>query len=206
MTAFITRCCRRLAEAIVVLALSLAPALAGEIGMSGIRLAPAEDGAFVLSADFDIEFGQRLEEAVGKGLALHFVAEFELTRPRWYWLDERVLSAQRPVRLSYNALTSQYRVVVGGGLHQSFATLGEGLQMLSRLRNWQVVDKAQVTGGSLRPGETYLAALRLRLDISQLPRPFQISALGNRDWNLASDWRLWQLNLPPAPAAWSDGR
>lgn len=190
MTAFITRCCRRLAEAIVVLALSLAPALAGEIGMSGIRLAPAEDGAFVLSADFDIEFGQRLEEAVGKGLALHFVAEFELTRPRWYWLDEKVAVASQTWRLTYHALTRQYRLSTGV-LHQSFTSLAEALRVLSRLRHWPVVE-----AGLLQPGESLFAALRIRLDISQLPKPFQVEALSNKDWVLAADWKRWNFVVP----------
>jgi hypothetical protein len=29
----------------------------------------------------------------------------------------------------------------------------------------------------------------MRLDTSELPKPFQVSALANRDWKLASDWR-----------------
>jgi hypothetical protein len=37
----------------------------------------------------------------------------------------------------------------------------------------------------------YIAALRLRLDTSQLPKPLQINALGSRDWNLTSDWYRW---------------
>lgn len=179
--------------------------LTAEIEIASPQLNVGDEG-YVLSADFSFELGPRLEEAVTKGVSLHFVADFELTRPRWYWLDEKLVSRSQTWRLSYNALTRQYRLANGGGLHQSYTSLAEALQMLSRLRNWQVVDKAQALGGGLRPGETYLAALRLRLDITQLPRPFQISALGNRDWNLASDWRLWQLSLPPAPAAWSESR
>jgi hypothetical protein len=86
----------------------------------------------------------------------------------------------------------------GGGLHQSFSSLTEALAMLARLRNWVVVDK---NDKALRPGELYQAALRLRLDFTQLPRPFQISALGNKEWSLASDWKTWQASLLPLPAA-----
>lgn len=207
-----TACLKRTAELRVAwrlcLCLLLFWPLAGwtaEIEIASPQLNVGDEG-YVLSADFSFELGPRLEEAVTKGVSLHFVADFELTRPRWYWLDEKLVSRSQTWRLSYNALTRQYRLANGGGLHQSYTSLVEALQMLSRLRNWQVVDKAQVQGGGLRPGEAYLAALRLRLDITQLPRPFQISALGNRDWNLASDWRLWQLNLPPAPVAWSENR
>ncbi|NUM88210.1 MAG: DUF4390 domain-containing protein, partial [Bdellovibrionales bacterium] len=46
-----------------------------------------------------------------------------------------------------------------------------------------------VEAGVLHKGEDYRAQTRMRLDISQLPKPFQVNALTNRDWNLASDWR-----------------
>jgi hypothetical protein len=117
-----------------------------------------------------------------------------MTRPRWYWFDEKLVSRSQTYRLSYHALTRQYRLSTGG-LHQSFDSLSDALRMLSRLRNWLVIDKDAEKAG-VRPGETYTAALRMRLDINQLPRPFQIAALGNKDWNLASDWKVWQATLP----------
>ena len=50
-----------------------------------------DDGEYVASADFNINFNRRLEEAVNKGVVLYFAAEFELTKSRWYWFDELVL-------------------------------------------------------------------------------------------------------------------
>lgn len=194
MTAFITRCCRRLAEALFVLALSLSPALAGEIALSNVQLTPADDGGYVLAADFGVDFSPRLEEAVGKGLTLVFVAEFELMRPRWYWFDEKVAKASQTWRLSYHALTRQYRLSTGG-LHQSFSSLAEALRVLARLRHWPVIERDRV-----QPGERFDAMLRMRLDVSQLPKPFQVEALSNKDWLLDSDWRRWTLTIP-APAA-----
>lgn len=170
-------------------------ALAAEIEINNPQIHAGEDG-YVLSADFSFDLNQRLEEAVGKGVVLYFLAEFDLTRPRWYWLDEKLVSRNQTYRLSYHALTRQYRLSTGSGLHQSFESLSDALRVLSRLRNWVVIDKASDGSSIVRPGETYTAALRMRLDITQLPRPFQISALGNRDWNLASDWKTWQATIP----------
>lgn len=181
---------------LVVLVVAPGLLLAAEIEISNPQIVAGDDG-YVLSADFSFDLNQRLEEAVTKGVVLHFVAEFELTRPRWYWLDEKLVSRSQTYRLSYHALTRQYRLSTGG-LHQSFDSLSEALRVLSRLRNWVVIEKAD--SGLVRPGETYTAALRLRLDINQLPRPFQISALGNKDWTLASDWKTWQATLPAAEA------
>ena len=172
--------------------------LAAEIEVANPQLAASEDG-YVVSAEFAFDFNQRLEEAVNRGVVLHFIGEFELSRSRWYWLDEKLLSRSQTYRLSYHALTRQYRLSTGG-LHQSFQTLSEALRILSNLRNWLVVDKGDK---AVKAGDTYLAAVRLRLDVTQLPRPFQIAALGNKDWSLASDWKTWQLVLPalPVPAS-----
>ena len=168
-------------------------AAAAEIEIAPPQISVSEDG-YVLAADFSFELNQRLEETVTRGVVLYFVADFELSRPRWYWLDEKLVSRSQTYRLSYHALTRQYRLSTGA-LHQSFSTLSEALRMLAHLRNWVVVDKSDK---AVHAGEPYQAALRLRLDIAQLPRPFQMSALGNKDWSLSSDWKTWPLVLPPA--------
>jgi hypothetical protein len=197
---FITACSKNLPERLCrwLLLLLLAPAIvwAAEIQVDNPQLAAGEDG-YVLSADFRFELKPRLEEAVARGVVLYFVVDFEMTRERWYWLDQTVLARSLTYSLSYHALTRQYRLSTGG-LHQSFGTLGEALAVLSRLRNWLVIDKGEA---AVRPGETYQAALRLRLDPAQLPRPFQITALGNKDWTLAADWKIWTTTLQsPAEA------
>jgi len=177
--------------------LLLAPLVAGatEIEIGNPQIADGEDG-YTLSADFRFELRPRLEEAVARGLVLTFVVDFEMTRERWYWFDETVAARSQTYSLSYHALTRQFRLS-SGGLHQSFATLGEAVAVLSRLRYWPVIEHG---GRAPHPGQTYRAALRMRLDISQLPRPFQITALGNRDWNLASEWKTWAWVAPqPAP-------
>ena len=175
-------------------------AWAAEIEVNNPQVLASDDG-YVLNADFAFDLNARLEEAVTKGVALHFVAEFELGRPRWYWFDDKLATRSQTVRLAYHALTRQYRVTTGGGLHQSYGTLTEALRAVSRLRNWLVVERGDKAP---KGGDTLQAALRIRLDLNQLPRPFQISALGNKDWNLASDWKVWMATLPalpPLPAA-----
>lgn len=179
--------------AAVVVAMLPVLVLAADIEIANPQITANEDG-YVVSADFGFELNERLEEAVARGVVLHFVTEFELTRPRWYWLDEKLVSRNRVHRLSFHALTRQYRLSTGG-LHQSFDSLSEALRVLSRLRNWLVID-GRAEKPVVQPGESYLAALRMRLDINQLPRPFQISAIGNRDWNLTSEWKVWQATLP----------
>ena len=183
------RCCGKLLRSLLYSAVMLLASLtaqAGEIEIRNPQLV-VDDDVYILSADFTLDFNARLEEAVTKGVVLYFVTEFELARPRWYWLDDKIVSRTQTFRLSYHALTRQYRLSTGA-LHQTVETLDEALRMLSRLRNWGVLDK-----NAVKADETYLAGLRIRLDLSQMPKTFQVTAIANRDWNLASEWMRWNF-------------
>jgi hypothetical protein len=160
------------------------------IGVMAASLELAKEGgngAIVLNATFEFELPQALEEAVQKGIALYFNTEFELFRKRWYWFDRRVVSETLTYRLSYSPLTRQYRLA-RGGLSQPFESLEEALALVKSVRNWKVLDRAQ-----LSQRDDYDAQVRMRLDVSQLPKPFQVNAITSREWNLASDWREIQV-------------
>jgi len=166
-------------------------ARADDIEVVDVRLAATEDGV-VLAADFSFDLNPRLAEAVTNGIPLYFVVEFELTRPRWYWFDEKAAAKRLQLRLSYHALSRHYRLSTGV-LQQNYATLEEALNVLRRVRNWQVVDR-----GTTLADADYDAAVRMRVDGTLLPKPFQLSAITSREFNLESPWRRFTFR-PPAP-------
>ena len=191
MTAFITRCWKKFSHrcllAAFVLLLPAAPAAHAEgIEASRAALVAGEEGYF-LEADFQVVLNSTLADALNKGVPLYFLLEFEVIRPRWYWFNEKVLDAQQQYRLSYNTLTRQYRLGVGSLFH-NFSALSEALDFLSRVRRRQVLEP-----GMLTKGQTYTAGVRMRLDVSQLPKPFQLNALASRDWNFGSEWHRWSV-------------
>lgn len=148
-----------------------------------------EEDHYVLDADFDVALNPTLEEALTRGnVPLYFVMEFDLWRPRLFWFDDLVAKESITYRVSYNALTRQYRLSTGGAFYQTLASLDEVLRIISRLRGRPVVEKS-----ALQNGVRYDAAVRLRLDTTQLPKPFQITALTSRDWNLQSEWVRWSF-------------
>jgi hypothetical protein len=165
----------------LLFALSTGPLQADSIIARNASLESSEDG-WLLSSDFDITLSAPVEEALSKGITLFFVLELEVNRARWYWFDQRAGIASQSYRLGYNTLTRQYRLSAGT-LFQNFATLQEALAVLGRVRR-----RPMLPLNALAPASTYSAAVRLRLDLSQLPRPFQASPFASRDWNLASDW------------------
>jgi hypothetical protein len=166
-----------------LLALSLFSPAAGA---EGIKIQSAElerlDNDWLLNATFKIDLTPGLEDAVKKGVVLYFQTEFDLTRSRWYWFDEKPALAQRQTRLSYQPLTQQYRIA-SEGFTFSAKTIFEALQAVGSIGGWRVIDNNQID-----PSKSYTAALRMTLDLSKLPKPFQVNALNNRDWNVTSDW------------------
>ena len=166
-----------------LLALSLFSAVASA---EGIKIKSAElervDNDWLLNATFQIELTPGLEDAVQKGVVLYFQTEFDLTRSRWYWFDEKPALAIRQARLSYQPMTQQYRIA-SEGFTFSAKTMYEALQAVGSIGGWRVIDNNQID-----PSKPYTAALRMTLDLSKLPKPFQVNALNNRDWNVTSDW------------------
>jgi hypothetical protein len=120
---------------------------------------------------------------------MFFVAEAVLLRDRWYWYDKHVTGVARHMRLSYQPLTRRWRLVVsptqignsGLALGQTFDTREEALAVVQRISHWKIADIAEID-----PEARYNVDFRFRLDVSQLPRPFQIGAVGQADWNIAA--------------------
>jgi hypothetical protein len=158
------------------------------------QVEPASDGdGLTLSADFEVPLTRSLADAVERGVSLYFVIEFELYRPRWWWYDELVVERSKTWRLAYHALTRQYRVTANGVIYP-FDSLEAALRSIVRVRHWRIVSDDD----DLSADTVYEAQVRLRLDTSQLPKPFQIRGLTNRDWNPQVEWKRFTLT-PPTP-------
>ncbi|ANJ87036.1 hypothetical protein MB84_25670 [Pandoraea oxalativorans] len=177
-----------------------APARAeNEIQVREARLEPS-DGGWSLDARFAFELNSSLEDAVNRGISLYFTTDFELTRSRWYWFDEKVVNTSQSVRLWFQPLTRQYRVSSNngnsnsGGLQLGFGSLREALALVRNVSGWRVIEK-----GVAKPGTQYQVSVRMRLDNALMPKPFQIDAVNNRDWNLSSDWTRF-LFTPAQPS------
>jgi hypothetical protein len=163
-----------------------------EIGET--RLERSIDGeAWILNVDVEIQLSSRLEDAVNKGLPLYFVLELEVTKPRWYWFDESSANRVQTYKLSYHALTRQYRLALGA-YQQTFSTLNDAVRAMTKIRGWRVGDFEQFVMGA-----KYDAQVRMRLDSSQLPKPFQVIGITNKEWSLNSEWKRFVF-VPRAPS------
>lgn len=162
----------------------------GGIQVRTVTVEATEEG-YQFDADFDITLNHKLEHALEKGIVLYFVTELNVVSARWYWLDEKVAQSRVREGLSYYALTRQYRLS-RGTFSQNFGSLKEALQALGRVRNRPIISTA-----GLRPDMEYAVEMRMRLDISALPKPFQVETLGSREWDLSTGMIRWSTRLPP---------
>lgn len=201
---------RRMFFAICFLSCVLCPLSSAQA--EGIEVYKAEarysDDTYQLSADFAINLNFVVTQALTRGVALYFISEFTLTRPRWYWFDEEAGISEQVTKLSYNSLTRQYRLTYGS-LYQNFPNLEDALKVISHQ------SAAPIAASLLRQDEgymamllpskdvDYIAATRLRLDVTQLPKPLQVNALAGHDWSLDSGWYRWIVRPAEAISAGS---
>ncbi|MCL4469788.1 MAG: DUF4390 domain-containing protein [Sulfuricella sp.] len=156
------------------------------IEIRSAELEPVEE-TLVLNAELEISLSPAIEDVLNKGVPLNFIVDFELKKPRWYWLDETIAAVQQHIRLNYHALTRQYQLSLNGQ-YQNFSSLSEARRELGRLHGWTVVEK-----GRVKKHTAYVAGLRMKLDMTQLPKPLQVNALASKEWNLDSEWHRWNI-------------
>ncbi len=172
------------------------PALAS-VELEQLRVERRENELQV-HAHLKLELGPAVEEALAKGVAVYFVAEAELMRDRWYWYDRKLAQVSRHYRLAYQPLTRLWRLQVASepnfasgvsSIAQTFDSLQSALDVVRRQSGWKLADVAD-----LDPEARQYLVYRFRLDMSQLPRPLQIGAGSQTDWNLSLSR---QLRLTP---------
>ena len=184
------------------LALPTAAHAQAQSGISEMRLERSDDGLY-LSAALRLDLPVLVEDALYKGIPMYFVTEVEVARERWYWTDRQIVQAVRHLRLSYQPLTRRWRLNVspvpfektglGVVLGQNYDELAEALDAMQRIARWKIAEPTAV-----EPGASYSVQLGFRLDMSQLPRPLQIGALGHTGWSLVLERRQ-RLVVEPWP-------
>lgn len=200
---------RRAAAGLCVLGLAALllpplPAVAqSDAQITKMALERTDEGVF-LTAQLRFELPPIALNALEKGIPMFFVAEAALLQGRWYWTDKRVLVNERYQRLSYLPLTRRWRLALasepfggnaglGVSVMQHYESLPEALAAVERIGRWKIADASELDADA-----KYWVELSFRLDLSQLPRPFQIGAVGQDEWNIAAS-RSQRLGAPEPP-------
>ena len=152
------------------------PAQAQGVELPSI-VAKRQDGGVVLDFAANLTLTKAVEDGLRHGVPVYFVAEASVKKPRWYWRDERVSRVTRSWRLSYQPLTSAWRVSLGA-FSQSYPSLEEALTTVTRIAHWRIADSG------VDATDRYYVDFQFFLDSSQLPPPMKL------DMNAQSEWKL----------------
>jgi hypothetical protein len=169
-----------LALLVLLAMLALHPAQAQGVDVQSLA-ATRDPDAVAVEYQLRVTLPRAAEEAAQRGIPLYFAAQATLFRSRWYWRDERVARAGRQWRLSYQPLTSTWRISQGG-LGQNYPSLDEALASITKSTGWRIAEAAAIDGES-----RYYVEFSWALDTAQLPRPLQIGLTGA---GAASEWAL----------------
>ncbi len=151
-----------------------------------------EEGIYHLDADLRLALSREMAHALNNGLPLAFVLEFELYEPRRLLWDQQVARLTQEYVLRYHALSRRYLVFNRNTEQQrSFPTLEAALKALAHVDDLPVLDQAL-----LRPGQPYLARVRIGLDEAQLPVPLRVKFFFKRAWKAQSPWAELTLVRP----------
>jgi hypothetical protein len=170
------------------------------VELQGLKL-ERQDTALYMSANWKFDLPSALEDALLKGITLYFVTEVEINQERWYVYNQRVAQAERHVRLFYQPLTRRWRVNIspqpfnvsglGMSLGQSYDTAEEAMGAVRRIVQWRIANAADYN-----PDAKQTISINFKLDLKQLPRPLQIGAAGQSDWNIGFS-KTQRLELTP---------
>jgi len=148
-----------------------------------------QDGAYQLDAQLEYGLTKAALDALESGVPLTFELVVDIFKPRkWIWNDV-VASYNQRYQVVYHALTQQYIVTnLNSGVQNSYSNRKTALLTMGRINNYSLFDV-----DSMKIDKGHFGRLRISLLINELPAPMRPWAYINADWNLASDWFVWEL-------------
>lgn len=147
------------------------------------------DDVYHVDARVDYELTGPVLEALQSGVRIVIEMPIEVFQPRdWIW-DVTIASLSQRYRLEYHALTRQYLLTnLNSNVQSTYPTRHAALNALGRVVDLPILDRRL-----LKVGEHYMARLRVRLALEDLPSPLRLWAYMSGDWRLASEWHVWRL-------------
>lgn len=192
-------CMRRIGRWFVVLCFSVSLAWADEPIVSEAEPEPGfavlsagsklVDGVVRLDVLFDLQFSDRLVEALQNGISLNLLIEIEILKQRNYLWSAQVATLEQRYQIAYQPLTNHYVLNnLNSDLEFQFPTLESLLAVVTMLHDFPLLDYSL-----LEEDASYLGDIRIAVDRSSFPVPLRLMSYVSDDWHLASDWYSWPL-------------
>lgn len=146
------------------------------------------DDWYTLDADVEYILSPSAKEAIESSIPLIWHLKIQLKQVR-YFRDKILVNLNYDYKIRYRALLNNYSVTnLSSKSEKKYPSLSEALDSLSRVRDLKVIPVS-----ALKKNKLYEVRIKLEFDKEQLPAPLRPTAYFDSEWNLSSDWYLWQL-------------
>lgn len=147
------------------------------------------NGVHELDARLQLLLSDEANNALTSGVPLRIELQLEVIRARRFLPDAEEASLDLQYELEYRPLSQRYIVrSANSGEQESFATLYSALNNLGRVQGLPIIDDALLVDDA-----RYRLRLRALLSTRQYPAPLRMLFFWRDQWQLQSDWYVWDL-------------
>ena len=147
------------------------------------------DQKYQVNADFKYVLGDEIQEALNHGIGLQIDIQINAKQQReWLW-NTTIKSSTISYLLKHHPLSGHYQITnLGNHRKKHFQNLQSALDYISSIKNYNLLDQ-----DNLNPDKIYIAGIRAKLNIQNLPAPLRLLAYISSDWQLNCPWHEWKI-------------
>ncbi|MDC1286758.1 DUF4390 domain-containing protein [Gammaproteobacteria bacterium] len=151
-----------------------------------------DQSMMLLEMVVESEIPDYISIALDQGFSVPIMFEVEIMASKRYWMDDRVVSLKQQYRLHYQPMLNSYVVFdVNNSERRYFDNRQAAVQFIEVVYNYPMLNIK-----NLKPNRNYYARVRFGIDSDELPLPLKSSSLWDNDWDLTSDWYVWDVQGP----------
>ena len=142
-----------------------------------------------LNSEIDIKLPRYISIAIEQGFAVPLMFELEILSPVRFWPDRKFVSLKQQYQFHFLPMLDSYVIFdLNAGQRHYFDDLNEAVAYLQVVNNYPMLDVNNISDE-----RNYYARLRFGIDSDELPLPLKSSSLWDNDWDLKSDWYVWDI-------------
>ncbi len=161
-----------------------------EQGIRVIEVLSYEDErTYYMDARIESHLPDYLEQAVYSGIPLPLLLQIEVKESNNWWFDRSLVTIEQHYLLHYLPLFGRIKLDnLSDGSSHHHDSLATALRQVGSLHKFPILDKEHFS----TQNKIY-ARIRLKVDVSALPKPLRADSLLGGSWDISSDWKEWVL-------------
>jgi len=148
-----------------------------------------DDRTYYIDGVIETHLPEYMTQAIYNGIPLPLQLQIDVKESSNWWFDRSLVTIEQRYLLHYLPLYDTIRLEnLSTGSSTLQRSLVTALRKVGRIKNFPILDKEHF---DTKNG--IYARIRLKVDVSALPKPLRAESLLGGSWNISSDWKELQL-------------